>query len=821
MEREWVNRNRLPTDVGSKRRSEDGFTLIELIISVVILTMITGAISVAFVTSINSSGATNARVHTSNDAQVIAAFLVRDAQAAGSVDPTNPMPQGDPTLGVTLGNPTAGATFTDPSGCGSGVLVFRFAWRDRATSTVSHLHVANYFYLTGTKQLVRTTCTDSGPSTTVTIGNNITSLLPSCNPAACPVIPDSVSLTITETNNATAYPPSTYTFTLQATVRTQGEAQPSGATTTSLPSILSLGGCSTGTSSGTQTPGLTVTGNSTAGIFGPVVVNASDTNSPSCNAMNVSGAKVAYFAPTTSLLGDGSCTGNQCPTVNHNVSALPDPYSTLPAPGDCSSPAGTRNGNNYTPGAFSGPVSINSSAVFVTGNYIFCGGVTFSGTVNATSGVLFYVANGPVSIGGTLTITPQSSGIWAGLSLWIPASNIGITSLGLSGGSVLVSATGTFYAPNVDFSVSGLSKVAFQSIIARTVSIASNNTSAHVGPAATIGSPSPTAGSAGTSASISGTNFLPASAVTVKVGSTTATITAGAATDPSGNMAATFTVPNLPAGTYPITVSDNLEIATSPTSFTVVADTTPPVVTTLVSQDTNADGKVDHVIATFDDNLAPCTAPCTTGWTLTSPPAGTTLQSVTVSGKVATLNLAGTTAVDTAAASMQVALSAASGITDSTGNHSSFGPTSVADGMGPVLVAITNVPGTTAGRIQSADGLTLVFSEALKTTSVPASVIATESRSNNGSTFTMPGLIQSAAINNAYLGGKNSSGTATGTVSLTNGNKSVAITLGTVSTTGSGVGTGTTAVSIAPNAALQDLSGNGVTGTAASVTPLF
>ena len=88
-------RNGLPTDRGSKRRSENGFTLLEVIISVVILTMITGAISAAFVTGLNSSSSTNARVHMSDDAQTIAAFLVRDAQAAGGIDPTNP-PQ-DPT----------------------------------------------------------------------------------------------------------------------------------------------------------------------------------------------------------------------------------------------------------------------------------------------------------------------------------------------------------------------------------------------------------------------------------------------------------------------------------------------------------------------------------------------------------------------------------------------------------------------------------------------------------------------------------------------------------------------------------------------------
>ena len=70
-----------------RSRTEEGFTLIEVLISVVLLTMITGAISAAFVSSLNQSSSTNNTVKESNGAQIISGFLVRDAEAAGGSTP--------------------------------------------------------------------------------------------------------------------------------------------------------------------------------------------------------------------------------------------------------------------------------------------------------------------------------------------------------------------------------------------------------------------------------------------------------------------------------------------------------------------------------------------------------------------------------------------------------------------------------------------------------------------------------------------------------------------------------------------------------------
>jgi hypothetical protein len=115
--------------------------------------------------------------------------------------------------------------------------------------------------------------------------------------------------------------------------------------------------------------------------------------------------------------------------------------------------------------------------------------------------------------------------------------------------------------------------------------------------------------------------------------------------------------------------------------------------------DTNHNGKVDQVVATFNDILGSCTAPCTTGWTLSNVPSGGTLSSVTVAGTAGTLNLTeGAGAADTSVGSFTVTLANTSGITDATGNHASFAATAPADKANPVptSIALANGNGTVA-----------------------------------------------------------------------------------------------------------------------------
>src|SRR3954471_9236733 len=168
------------------RRSERGVTFVELVISVVILTMITGGLASAFITSLNSSGPTQERVKESNDAQVVASFLMRDAQATGGTDPSTG--EADPSLGVSTSETRGCGAPTDP-------LVIGFKWIDRESLTKSYTHVANYF-LVPPSRLVRTTCVGTGPASALTLATHVH--IGSCK-AGCAGIPAAVTVEITST----------------------------------------------------------------------------------------------------------------------------------------------------------------------------------------------------------------------------------------------------------------------------------------------------------------------------------------------------------------------------------------------------------------------------------------------------------------------------------------------------------------------------------------------------------------------------------------------------------------------------------------------
>ena len=139
-------------------------------------------------------------------------------------------------------------------------------------------------------------------------------------------------------------------------------------------------------------------------------------------------------------------------------------------------------------------------------------------------------------------------------------------------------------------------------------------------------------------------------------------------------------------------------------------DRTAPVLSTLSLRDTNANGKVDAVAATFSEPLASSTA--TAPWSLAGVPSGGTLSSVSTSGAVATLTLTeGAGAIDTTVGAMTVALASnATGIRDATGNQSSFAATAPSDGAAPVRTAMQMLDTNTNGKI---DRVTVTFSETL------------------------------------------------------------------------------------------------------------
>jgi hypothetical protein len=407
-----------------------------------------------------------------------------------------------------------------------------------------------------------------------------------------------------------------------------------------------------------------------------------------------------------------------------------------------------------------------------------------------------------------------------------------------SGGTAAVTGSGASYEISLTGAVTD-GTVTFSIAAGRAQDLAGNNNTASTSadnsvtydstaPALTLTAPANGSTTTNTTPAISG------AAGNASGDSTTITVKIYAGSGTGGSVVQTLT-PTRSAGTWSTTAAtlaqgtytaqatqtdtaDNLATSAANT-FTV--DTTAPALTALEMFDTDANGKIDQVRATFDETLASSTA--TSPWTLSNVPSSASLNAVSTSGAVATLTLSeGAGAANTAAGGFAIALAAsASGIRDAAGNQASFAATAVDDLAGPVLMTATSTAGTTSNRMQAGDTLVLTFSEPLAVTSLAGNFVVTEQRAG-AATLTIPGLINSATIGSNYLGANNSSATSsTSPSALSNLNKTVTVTLGTIATTGSGVGTGSGGASISPSSVLTDLAGNPARTTGRTMSPLF
>ncbi len=192
----------------------------------------------------------------------------------------------------------------------------------------------------------------------------------------------------------------------------------------------------------------------------------------------------------------------------------------------------------------------------------------------------------------------------------------------------------------------------------------------------------------------------------VAVAGTTATVTITEGAGAANTAVGSFTVALATSGTGIRDAAANL----STFAATAPADGAAPVRTAMVMQDTNANGKVDHVAVTFSETLASSTD--TTSWTLANVPSGGSLASVATSGAIATLTLnEGAGAQDTSVGSFTVALATnAAGIRDAAANLSSFAAAAPTDGAAPVLVSMTMQDTNANGKV---DHVAAVFSETL------------------------------------------------------------------------------------------------------------
>ena len=80
----------------ARMRDEDGFTLPELMIGMVIMSLLIVAIAGALIVSLKTTGATEQRLHESQDVLITSSYVANDVQSAAKVevDPARPTVQG-------------------------------------------------------------------------------------------------------------------------------------------------------------------------------------------------------------------------------------------------------------------------------------------------------------------------------------------------------------------------------------------------------------------------------------------------------------------------------------------------------------------------------------------------------------------------------------------------------------------------------------------------------------------------------------------------------------------------------------------------------
>ena len=377
-----------------RRQDQSGVTLVELLVTVVIMSMIMSAIAASFVTAFNSTRPNTDRVRVSNAAQVIASFLERDAQSAGGTNPST----------GTIDN-SIGVSKTDAAGCNPDPsLVLRFSWIDRVPAATAVGRVANYYFDSSAHQIVRKTCGTDGSASSLTLGKDIASVVAKCDGAtACPTsLPDTVTLDVTSVTPSTG---PAYTYSLTASLRPENQTAPTSTTASPIP-LMTLGGvgCNHGAS------GLSVGGSPDITIYGQVAINS--TNGTCGAAMNFNGAAYSFASGAISVVSGGTCSG--CPAYASYTTPFGDPFASTYAPLGASCGAGgpnpTPGGSGYNAGSqplvFPNLLSISGTKNFAAGTYVFCNGIDDNNaTITSSPGVTFYIVNGDFNVGnGNVTI---------------------------------------------------------------------------------------------------------------------------------------------------------------------------------------------------------------------------------------------------------------------------------------------------------------------------------------------------------------------------------------------------------------------------------
>lgn len=208
------------------RRSDDGFTLVELVLAVAILATVSVALTGIVISYLKVSGSTEARLGESTDEQFVSAYWQTDVASLGRriYDPSN----------ATNPVSTEQSVWLSPAGgCGRafGDVVVRFEWNEFPVGTDenqawqgSDQSVAYVTAPTSTGELVlrRVRCYPARTATQIVARHLTSKPEVTCAPTCGPALPDSVSIKLIGKDVSDGDKGTGYETTLTADRRQQG-----------------------------------------------------------------------------------------------------------------------------------------------------------------------------------------------------------------------------------------------------------------------------------------------------------------------------------------------------------------------------------------------------------------------------------------------------------------------------------------------------------------------------------------------------------------------------------------------------------------------
>ena len=180
-------------------------------------------------------------------------------------------------------------------------------------------------------------------------------------------------------------------------------------------------------------------------------------NSTSSSAMTGNGNAGSVSVASVSAVGSTSGYSANFPSgtvVTGGVIPQSIPFSNItpPTPTGCVAPSGGKLTGTASPGCYSGAVGIGT-VTLSAGTYIFTGDVTINGAVTGHN-VAFDITTGSLTVkpgNSTMDLTAPTSGVFNGISIYMPASNT--NTIKLQAGHATGSFSGFIVAPGAQLSM--------------------------------------------------------------------------------------------------------------------------------------------------------------------------------------------------------------------------------------------------------------------------------------------------------------------------------------------------------------------------------